>query len=576
MTGASLLDSTRPTDPSAFEYDPASLDYAPTTLRPTLPWLGGTLAVTQNGKYAVAALPASGTLAFVELASLQPAFSVQAPRGSVPTRIAEDSQGRLHVVLRGTGQLGTLDPSAASPTVVVHDVCVEPRGVTVDSETDEVVVACKSGELVWFDAATLGDPRSVALRRKYLATDLRDIVATAEGLFVSVFRSAEVLKVSRNGALQQRLRPNLVTDRSAAGEFEPHVAHRVALRRDGSLVLQHQRSSVDPLGGSYAPRSRCGAASHNTLSVLSSGETQFQSVGRLPEGPMMDLAITADGAKYAVVSVDGTGNTSLTQGAIAIGAIDPCAEPHSTRSTVEGIVTAVTFDTQGRLLTLSPFDGVLRVDEMAVNIAPAAPPPAGSRSFYQPTRLGISCAQCHPEGDEDGATWLFSDLEGPRRTQALAGRIVATAPLHWRGDRATLFEVLQDTLVGRMQGKMLEETAVRELAQFLDALPKPRPLRAAIGPEVTRGQQVFDVLKCSVCHQGAHLTDNLAHDVGTGDALQTPSLRGVAYRTPLMHNGCAATLRDRFSDCGGDARHGNWSTLEEGDLLALVAYLETL
>jgi cytochrome c peroxidase len=34
-------------------------------------------------------------------------------------------------------------------------------------------------------------------------------------------------------------------------------------------------------------------------------------------------------------------------------------------------------------------------------------------------------------------------------------------------------------------------------------------------------------------------------DVGTGSALQVPSLHGLALRAPYMHDGCAETLLDR-------------------------------
>ena len=58
--------------------------------------------------------------------------------------------------------------------------------------------------------------------------------------------------------------------------------------------------------------------------------------------------------------------------------------------------------------------------------------------------------------------------------------------------------------------------------------------------------------------------------------LQTPSLLGVAWRAPFMHDGCAPTLADRFDPaCGGD-QHGDVSALSDADLGALVAYLETL
>jgi hypothetical protein len=51
---------------------------------------------------------------------------------------------------------------------------------------------------------------------------------------------------------------------------------------------------------------------------------------------------------------------------------------------------------------------------------------------------------------------------------------------------------------------------------------------------------------------------------------------GVAARAPFMHDGCAATLTQRFDpSCGGSA-HGNVSGLGAGDIADLVAYLETL
>jgi hypothetical protein len=56
-----------------------------------------------------------------------------------------------------------------------------------------------------------------------------------------------------------------------------------------------------------------------------------------------------------------------------------------------------------------------------------------------------------------------------------------------------------------------------------------------------------------------------------------PSLRGVAFRGPFIHNGCAATLRDRFDPgCGGGDQHGHTSQLGESDLGDLIAYLESL
>jgi cytochrome c peroxidase len=81
---------------------------------------------------------------------------------------------------------------------------------------------------------------------------------------------------------------------------------------------------------------------------------------------------------------------------------------------------------------------------------------------------------------------------------------------------------------------------------------------------------------CMNCHNGAKLTDNFTVDVGTGGKFQVPSLLGVGQRVPLMHDGCAQTLRARFdAPCGGTA-HGNTSQLREDQLSDLIAYLESI
>ena len=44
-----------------------------------------------------------------------------------------------------------------------------------------------------------------------------------------------------------------------------------------------------------------------------------------------------------------------------------------------------------------------------------------------------------------------------------------------------------------------------------------------------------------------------------------------------MHDGCAATLTDRFTGtCGGGDRHGVTSRLDPLQIADLVAYLESL
>ena len=70
-------------------------------------------------------------------------------------------------------------------------------------------------------------------------------------------------------------------------------------------------------------------------------------------------------------------------------------------------------------------------------------------------------------------------------------------------------------------------------------------------------------------------TNNRREAVGPS-LFKVPSLVGVGGRAPYMHDGCAATLRDRFGACGGGDKHGHTSQLSETELGDLIAYLESL
>jgi cytochrome c peroxidase len=112
----------------------------------------------------------------------------------------------------------------------------------------------------------------------------------------------------------------------------------------------------------------------------------------------------------------------------------------------------------------------------------------------------------------------------------------------------------------------------------MDTLRPNAPMRAKNDAAAMRGLALFNSadVGCSGCHNGAKLTDNQSVDVGTGGKFQVPSLIGVAYHQPYIHDGCATTLRERFDPACGGATHGKYQNLSESDLADLVAYLESL
>lgn len=202
---------------------------------------------------------------------------------------------------------------------------------------------------------------------------------------------------------------------------------------------------------------------------------------------------------------------------------------------------------------------------------------AGRNVFHRQTTLKIACASCHPEGRDDGIVWNFAQ-EGARRTQSLAGHILERAPYHWTGDENTLPVLLDDVFAKRMSGGTLTDRQKGALGPWLNRVPAPAPF-AGDPAAIARGQDIFETpsVGCVACHNGALMTNNNRVDVGTGGMFKVPSLLGVGARAPFLHNGCAATLMDRFGSCAGaPGVHGNTSQLTQAQLADLVQYLESL
>jgi len=205
----------------------------------------------------------------------------------------------------------------------------------------------------------------------------------------------------------------------------------------------------------------------------------------------------------------------------------------------------------------------------------------GHELFHRDSGAGVACAECHAEGGEDGRVWKFSPT-GDRRTQALHVGIAGTEPFHWDGDMTDLGVLMDEVFVRRMGGPHQSSDRLSALRTWLSALRPPAPIGDPAAPQAVAGKALFESadVGCISCHSGEKHTNNLNEFVGTtasGHTLQVPSLVGVGYRAPFLHNGCAATLRDRFDPaCGGGDNHGKTSALSEEQLGDLVAYLRTL
>ena len=239
---------------------------------------------------------------------------------------------------------------------------------------------------------------------------------------------------------------------------------------------------------------------------------------------------------------------------------------------------AVAFDPSGALVIQSREPAMLSLgDGTTISLSTVSRADTGHTLFHANSGGFLACASCHAEGNEDGRTWNFS-CEGPRRTQSLQTGLAGTEPFHWDGTENDFNHLMTDVFQGRMSGPALSTDQGAALLGWLDRQPRaPRP-EPADASAVAHGQALFQdpAHGCAICHAGPHMTNNQTVDVGTGGRFQVPSLIGVGSRAPYMHNGCAATLADRFGPCGGGDQHGVTSTLSPADVSDLVAYLKTL
>lgn len=214
---------------------------------PPPPISGGTLLVARNGTV-WASDPERNLVWHVDIDTEVVLSGSALDPGDEPERLVEDSAGRIHVVLRSGGAIATIEPGYAQD-IARRDVCEEPRGLGYDSRRDVLIVGCVSGELVTLPAAG-----GAETSRAILPTDLRDVVVAEDGIvYVSRFRSAELLQVDEAGDWEQLGRPfadNLLGDAVArvAWRTIPYTAPGVT-----GVMMVFQAEAEDQIGTGVGP-----------------------------------------------------------------------------------------------------------------------------------------------------------------------------------------------------------------------------------------------------------------------------------------------------------------------------------
>lgn len=530
-----------------------------------------------------------------------PASAIVFPAGSRPGRAVVDAAGLVHVVLRGSAQVAHLNPRLSQLLGIDALACPEPRGIDVHAATQDLVVACRGGEVVRFQP---GGPQTVTR----LGDDLRDVLLDGDAVTVSSFRAASLARFDTTaGGSAARTELPTVTGGT------PEAAWRTVRVGPGKLSVYQEATTANIVtgggmcpAGSAAVSSAYGTPAGNFAGALppdactalamksalswdvGDGSTVSALIGDvLPvdvAAQPMDVSCTHPSlcSKTINVAVAGAGGSAslyrLTPGNPVFGCMTPQVR-------VPGAFTGAAFLPSGRVVLHDRSASALVVMDPAtgatlntVRYASDSVDSDGSRLFHSVPEGGVSitCASCHPEGGEDGHTWL---LDGElRRTQSLQGGVLQRAPFHWKANLPTLGALMDDTFVQRMGAHAPSTDAVTSLSAWLDTLPAPKASSTAPAEQLARGRAAFEKAACEGCHSGAQLSNHLPVSVGTqGGTFKTPALVGVSARGPWMHDGCAKTLKQRFTDttCGGTL-HGNPAALSPWELTDLLAYLESL
>ena len=544
---------------------------------------GGSLTVLSDGVTAIVADPDRDRVVVVDLPSRSVRREIAFAPGAQPGRVAEDASGRVHVVLRGSGDLASFEPDGDP---VLRHACGMPRGVAYDGGTDEVLVACRGGELVTFAPAS-----GPAVSTTWIADDLRDVLVVSGRRFVTTFRFAQLLELRANVIVSVRTPRDVVIMGGDQDQYSASVAWRtIVVPGTTTIAMVHQRGRTNSIAvhqaAAGAPHAATGYGGPSSSvvtcrsSVVHGAVTLFDLDGPVRGGGAIPMAVlpvdlAVHEGRFAIAAAGNqAGSQSIIQATDAqLGDRDDGCARVDDRSTAQ-VPTAVAFDGEGALVVLEREPATLVIGGDRIALGGASVFDTGQALFHGNAGESIACASCHPEGGEDGRTWTFDGVA--RRTQSISGGVLATAPFHWNGEHASFDTLVVDVFETRMRGPTLSSDETSAFASWIDTLPAAVP-SVSDPAAVARGAAIFaGPADCASCHSGAHFTNGETIDVGLGTAFQVPALNGVSHRLPLMHDGCARTLEERFEPrCGGD-HHGNFDGLDEAERADLLAFLRSI
>jgi hypothetical protein len=516
---------------------------------------GGTLLASTDGTHVIVADADRDRVLIVDIARHVVEKELALGAGAEPGRLVEDASGRVHVALRGSGELVSVD-IVKREIVGRRAICAAPRGVAYDPSADSVLVACVEGTLVELPAAG-----GAATRVTELVPDLRDVVIAGDRVVVTLFREAALLFLDAERKVEKRVK---LPGRDG---FEADVAWRATALGDGSIAVVHQRAfdgrinvAVEPSG---APGSGGTGGAGGTASIdVSQGQAGAGGTGAPADVDggagvpgQGEAGAAGEPGTFEVTPRDGYGSTFEPCGAVVVSAVSLVrpdgeitagpslngvlpvdvsvastgawavafagARPDTTtlgvyvgaELTGDSSETTCVFSNQfapGPALVAVAFmpsssvlvaqrreDATLLVMDLWSSTTTEVPlggnsaADTGHQLFHLDAGGGLACASCHPEGTDDGRVWNFSDF-GPRRTQPLDVGLFGTAPFHWDATLTSFGDLMDSIFRERMGGPTQSEPRVQALEEYVYALPRRPASRSADDARAVRGKALFE------------------------------------------------------------------------------------
>ncbi|UCG56663.1 MAG: PQQ-binding-like beta-propeller repeat protein [Phycisphaerales bacterium] len=567
---------------------------------------GGThsslLTLSASGTTLFAAHPWSGDVVRMDVGGVRPRVVARTYVGGEPRSLAiSPDDSRLYVALAGTSQIVVLDCDSLKE-LVRFDVSGTLRAALPSADGKALFVADFDGDRVLRLEAETGrvEATSTHINRPTclaLAADGSEIYAVS-------FRTGQIVVLDGRCVLLRRLDVP-------------------------SQLNQCHTITVGPGGLLYAPQTRSDAVVGGTTfdrSVFPAIVVADPQGARALIKYHPDLLVVPP-HRPVEVAVDRRTVYLASAGSDDVLAIDRdsgFAKWHTQRVGAEpgGIV----LDSTRRRLYVITITGqeILTLDARTGDVLsrtrftndPTLPEIARGRYLFGTAtdkRLTkdqwMSCAVCHPNGDQDGRQWDFGD--GPLDATSLRG-CLRTSPLHVTGH----LDEIQDTydftrlvMAGQwfLPREEMQEYLGRSNAGLdpdLDALaayiahlvPRRYPKLSTESAElIEKGKEIFfsRQANCASCHPPPLYTDSgkrtaggafVLHDVGTRLAtedkrhqrLDTPSLIGLRRSEPYLHDGRAGTLEEVLTKYNPGDKHGRTSHLSNEDIRALAEFLRSI